>query len=53
MNEPLVTVAQGELRGKTGVDYEGGTFYSFQGIPYARAPIGELRFKVEYDSCSS
>lgn len=37
---------QGKVRGKTSVDYEGGTYYSFLGIPYARSPVGEFRFKV-------
>lgn len=46
MTEPLVTVKQGQLRGKKEQDYHGGTFYRFSGIPYAKAPIGELRFKA-------
>lgn len=46
MADAVVTVEQGKLQGKTGTDYEGKTYYSFQGIPYAQAPIGKLRFKV-------
>lgn len=46
MAEPVVTIKQGQLLGKTGVDYADGTYHSFQGIPYAKPPIGELRFKV-------
>uniref|UniRef100_V5G2A7 Carboxylic ester hydrolase n=1 Tax=Anoplophora glabripennis TaxID=217634 RepID=V5G2A7_ANOGL len=46
MTEPLVTVKQGQLRGKKEQDYHGGTFYRFSGIPYAKAPVGELRFKA-------
>lgn len=44
--EPVVTVQQGKLKGKTGTDYCGGKYFSFQGIPYAKPPLGELRFKV-------
>nr|CAD7589650.1 unnamed protein product [Timema genevievae] len=39
-----VTVAQGKLFGKK-VSSENGTFYSFLGIPYAKPPVGPLRFK--------
>lgn len=46
MSEPIVQVEEGKLRGKISVDYKGGQFYSFQGIPYAKPPVGDLRFKV-------
>lgn len=46
MNVPIVTVEQGQLQGKIVDDYFGGKYYSFQGIPYAKPPIGKLRFKV-------
>lgn len=46
MEEPIVTLEQGKLIGRTGTDYDGRTFYSFQGIPYAKPPLGKLRFKV-------
>lgn len=42
----IVTTEQGKVRGKTWLDYHGGSFYAFTGIPYAKAPIGPLRFKV-------
>nr|CAD7441126.1 unnamed protein product [Timema bartmani] len=42
-----VTVAQGKLFGKK-VSSENGTFYSFLGIPYAKPPVGPLRFKEMY-----
>jgi len=41
-----VTVAQGELRGKKVTAMNGATYFSFQGIPYCKAPVGPLRFKV-------
>lgn len=46
MVEPVISVDQGKLRGKTVNVDDGFTYYSFQGIPYAKPPIGELRFKV-------
>ena len=27
---------------------EGRKYYAFRGIPYAKAPVGHLRFKVQY-----
>lgn len=54
MAEAVVYVKQGKLKGKTGIDYAGRSFYSFQGIPYAKPPLGELRFKVgENTKCTS
>lgn len=48
MVEPIVNTCYGRVLGKTLTDIKGGTFYGFQGIPYAKPPIGELRFKVGY-----
>ncbi|XP_018335696.1 uncharacterized protein LOC108744438 [Agrilus planipennis] len=45
MGEPIVKVKQGKLRGKLTENIRGGSYYSFQGIPYAKPPIGNLRFK--------
>jgi hypothetical protein len=42
----IVTVAQGKLRGREATTKSGATYYSFQGIPYAKPPVGSLRFKV-------
>ncbi|KAG5891746.1 hypothetical protein JTB14_012481 [Gonioctena quinquepunctata] len=42
----VVTVEEGKIRGKVQEDYNGGKFYSFSGIPYAKAPVAELRFKA-------
>lgn len=42
----IVEIDQGCLKGKTGEDYNGRKYHSFLGIPYAKPPIGELRFKV-------
>ncbi|KAF5273122.1 hypothetical protein FQA39_LY07612 [Lamprigera yunnana] len=46
MAEPIVTIKYGKLRGAIGVDYDGKEFYRFQGIPFAKPPIGALRFKA-------
>lgn len=46
MSEVLVNVEQGQLKGKVENDYADRKFYSFMGIPYAKPPVGELRFKV-------
>ncbi|KAF5273124.1 hypothetical protein FQA39_LY07614 [Lamprigera yunnana] len=46
MDDPIVTVNCGILRGKIVTDYDGRHYYSFQGIPYAKPPIGTLRFKA-------
>lgn len=43
---PVVRVEEGELQGKLVNSPTGKAFYSFQGIPYAKPPIGSLRFKA-------
>ncbi|XP_022908377.2 juvenile hormone esterase-like [Onthophagus taurus] len=45
MNKILVSLQQGLIRGKLSRNYKNGTFYSFFGIPYAKPPLGKLRFK--------
>ncbi|KAK5645312.1 hypothetical protein RI129_006612 [Pyrocoelia pectoralis] len=45
-NELIVNVKQGKLKGKVCIDFDGRPFYSFQGIPYALPPVGNLRFKA-------
>ena len=52
MNAPLVNVKQGTLRGTVFENINGGQYFSFLGIPYARPPIGELRFQVSSISLS-
>uniref|UniRef100_A0A1Y1LSP7 Carboxylic ester hydrolase n=1 Tax=Photinus pyralis TaxID=7054 RepID=A0A1Y1LSP7_PHOPY len=46
MEDPIVVIKSGKLRGKVEIDYCGGKYYSFRGIPYAKPPIGNLRFKA-------
>lgn len=47
MVEPvIVRVAQGSLRGQKVKTKTGATYYSFHAIPYAKPPVGPLRFKV-------
>jgi hypothetical protein len=48
MDNLIVTTEQGKLRGSTDVDFSGRKYLKFQGIPYGKPPIGELRFKVFY-----
>ncbi|XP_044265430.1 juvenile hormone esterase-like [Tribolium madens] len=45
MSEPIVTIEQGQLRGKISTNIDNKNFCSFQGIPYAKPPTGQLRFK--------
>ncbi|XP_059046858.1 juvenile hormone esterase-like [Achroia grisella] len=42
---PIVRVEHGELQGQVVTSPSGKSFYSFQGIPYAKPPLGSLRFK--------
>ncbi|RZC41742.1 COesterase and/or Abhydrolase 3 domain containing protein, partial [Asbolus verrucosus] len=42
---PLVLLPNGLIRGREAVTIENKTYYTFQKIPYATPPTGELRFK--------
>lgn len=48
MENPIVQVQQGQLRGIYDTNVNGKSFIAFKGVPYATAPVGELRFKVNY-----
>lgn len=39
---------RGPVRGRRREGPAGQTFYSFQYIPYAKEPVGELSFKVSW-----
>lgn len=41
-----VTIKQGALRGTFETSSEGKAYVSFKGIPYAKPPLGDLRFRV-------
>ncbi|XP_049801482.1 esterase FE4-like [Schistocerca nitens] len=40
-----VRVSEGLVRGRRATTVQGGSYVSFQGLPYARPPVGELRFE--------
>ncbi len=47
--KPLVTIPSlGQVRGSHMTSAGGRQFFAFRGVPYAKPPIGNLRFKVSY-----
>ncbi|CAH0557020.1 unnamed protein product [Brassicogethes aeneus] len=44
--DPIVETEYGNVRGSIKESRNGRNFFSFTGIPYAKPPIGELRFKT-------
>ncbi|EFA06759.1 esterase B1 [Tribolium castaneum] len=45
-NPPVVTIKKGQIKGSIDNDYLGKPYYYFLGIPYGKAPTGDLRFKA-------
>lgn len=43
---PVITTALGKLRGSVMKSDHGKDFFAFRGIPYAKPPVGDLRFKM-------
>ncbi|VVC41621.1 Carboxylesterase type B, conserved site,Carboxylesterase, type B,Carboxylesterase type B [Cinara cedri] len=41
----VLQIHQGQIKGSVLKSRDGREFYAFQGIPYAKPPIGDLRFK--------
>lgn len=46
MEGPVVKTPLGGLQGSIIKTDRGETIYTFLGIPYAKPPVGDLRFKV-------
>ena len=44
---PIVKTSNGILQGITGLSRDGRPFYEFLSIPFARPPVGDLRFEVK------
>lgn len=43
----VIETKDGAVRGQLkATNFNGKPYYAFQGIPYAKSPVGELRFKV-------
>ena len=45
-SELIVSTGYGPVQGTARTSLYGTGYVSFQGIPYAKPPVGELRFKV-------
>lgn len=46
MSINIVSVQQGKLSGKNCKTSNNTPFYAYKSIPYAKPPVGELRFSV-------
>lgn len=45
-NAVLIKTPQGNITGTTRKSLSGREIHAFLGIPYAKPPVGDLRFKV-------
>ena len=48
--KPTVTTPLGKIEGYIGLTVNQNPFYKFEGVQYAKPPVGELRFQVSYFS---
>lgn len=46
MEAPIVQIKHGKLKGKVSKTSNDHQFYTFKGVPYAKPPVGELRFSI-------
>lgn len=44
--DAVVGICRGNVKGQIQFSRSNRTFYAFKGIPYAKPPVGKLRFKV-------
>lgn len=44
-NQPIVSIQQGKLRGISAQLPNGSRYHYFKGVPYAKPPVGDLRFR--------
>jgi len=42
----ILSLSQGKIKGSILKSRNGREFKAFQGIPYAKSPVGDLRLKV-------
>lgn len=50
-NSPVVEIQSGKIRGTIETGVTGEKYLAYKGIPYAKPPLGDLRFEVS-NSCS-
>ena len=43
---PVVEISEGKLQGKIATSRDGREYFQFLSIPYAKPPLGPLRFEV-------
>ncbi|XP_022910130.2 esterase B1-like [Onthophagus taurus] len=46
MDSPVINTENGKIKGLKLKDFKDNSYYSFYGIPYAKPPVGELRFRA-------
>ncbi len=43
---PVIELSTGKVQGLISISRDGREFHDFRGLPYAEAPVGDLRFEV-------